>query len=129
MGFHGGQKWEAHQAPELILLAQKKWQLRSSQLKQIYGQIKKVPSDCSLLIERQQLHNKIHALKLRFEREVLEKLIANFHSNADLEHMITQFQGDKLILISMSAPVKHNLAHRNELAEALFLPAVDASFA
>lgn len=122
------QKKEAHQVPALIS-AKSRWHLLGRQLKQEFGQINKAPQGCLVTTERQDLCRKIKTLKLRYEREAFEKLLNNFHSNADLEHMVAQLKGEKPLTTSMLAPVEHTLAQRTELAEILFSPANDSSFA
>ena len=67
-------------------------------------------------------------MKLRFEREVLEKLLKDYHTNADLQHMIAQLKGEKLNSTPILVSVNHILQERTELAHRLFQSADDSTF-
>ena len=61
------------------------------------------------------------------EREAFAKLLCDFHSVADLDHMVTQLSGGEPAS-KMLTPVSHVLKERRQLAHDLFQPATESSF-
>ena len=120
------QKKQVQKHDDIVRLDQKRAALKS-ELKCEFGTIAK-GSSSPKGIEYKNLHNKINALKVRGEREAFEKLLRDFHSTADLDHMVAQLRGEEPAS-SMLAPVEHILEERRRLAEDLFLPVTNSSFA
>lgn len=98
------------------------------QLKDKYRLIKDAPPECPDFRQHRKLSVSIRGLKLRYEREAFSTLLKNFHSNADLEHMVLQLQGKQPMSTGMLAPVQHSLPDRIWLADHLFAPANDEGF-
>ena len=97
-------------------------------LKQTFGSIINAPKDDPLAIEHKQLINEISTLKTRYERAGFAKLLDEFHTNADLEHMIAQLKGEQSTTTSAVTPVHHVLNERRKLAELLFQSVNDIEF-
>ena len=120
------QRTQAHQHPDVIR-AQKEKDALAQGLKDDFGFIKngsKSPNG----IQHTRAQSRLRALKLRVEREAFTKLLRDFHSAADLEHMVTQLNGEEPAS-KMLAPVPHVLEERRQLAHDLFQPATESSFA
>lgn len=66
-------------------------------------------------------------MKLREERAALAKALCDYHSTADLEHMVAQLKGEEAPS-QVLAPIKHVIADHKWLASNLFLPVTDESF-
>jgi len=67
-------------------------------------------------------------MKLQEERAALAEALCDYHSTADLDHMVAQLKGEEPPS-QILAPVEHAIADRNWLAVNLFLPVTDESFA
>ena len=120
------QRTQAHQHPDVIR-AQKEKDALAQKLKDDFGSIKngsKSPNG----IQHTRVQSRLRALKLRVEREAFIKLLRDFHSAADLEHMVIQLNGEEPAS-RMLTPVPHVLEERRQLAHDLFQPATESSFA
>ena len=87
------QRTQAHQHPDVII-AQKEKDALAQRLKDDYGSIKngsKSPNG----MQHIRVQSRLRALKLHVEHEALTKLLRGFHSAADLEHMVTQLNGEE----------------------------------
>ena len=124
----GAQKKIAHQEPDLID-AQKEHNNLYIELKSRYGQLQKAPLDCTVRHRHKELAQTIRKLKLQYERVALQKLLENFHSNADLDHMVMQLKGEAPVTQATLPPLQHSLPDREWLANKLFSPADDDTFA
>ena len=120
------QKKQAHDHNGIVKLEQKRTALKL-ELNCEFGTLTKGSSSLKG-IEYKKLNNKINALKICGECKAFEKLLRDFHSTADLEHMVAQLRKEEPAS-SMLAPVEHILEQRRRLAEDLFLPVTDSSFA
>lgn len=107
------QRTLVHQHPDIISAEQAKIMLQ-----------KQVGSGT----EHRRLCQRIRAMKLREERAALAKALHDYHSTADLDHMVAQLKGEEPPS-EVLAPVEHAVADRNWLAANLFLPVTDESFA
>ena len=120
------QRTQAHQHPDVVR-AQKEKDALAQRLKDDFGSIKngsKSPNG----FQHTRVQSRLRALKLRVEREAFTTLLRDFHSAADLEHMVTQLNGEEPAS-KMLAPVPHVLEERRQLAHDLFQPATESSFA
>jgi len=120
------QRTQAHQHPDIIRVQQEKDALRQ-RLQDEFGSIKngsKSPDGK----QHTRVQNKLRALKLRVEREAFTQILREFHSAADLDHMVSQLNGEEPAS-KMLAPVQHILEDRRQLAHDLFQPATKSSFA
>ncbi|MCJ1473138.1 hypothetical protein MMC13_001789 [Lambiella insularis] len=79
-------------------------------------------------IKYARIRNKVRALKLRLERDTFIKVLRDFHSTADLDHMVNQLNGQEPPS-TILAPIPHVLGERTQLAHDLFEPATESSFA
>ena len=66
---------------------------------------------------------------MRYKRETFEKLLNDFHTNADLHHIITQLKKEKSVSVLMLALIFYVLLKRNELVVNFFVATDDAEFA
>ena len=118
------QKKEAHLAEDLVQARIECNELRC-RLKHAYRYINQAPKDYPMLKQYRDLKKKINTLKQRYEREAFDGVLADFHSNADLESMITQLKGEPLTSTVGLPPIQHSIPQRNELARSLFKPIED----
>ena len=116
------QKVQAYHVPELIDACQN-FALLGRDMQSQFGALNKAPKGNLIINERNKLRQRINTMKLRFEREALEKLLE------DYQHMIAQLKGEKPISTPMLAPVNHVLRECTELAHRLFQSADDSTFA
>ncbi|KAL8776434.1 MAG: hypothetical protein Q9194_003153 [Teloschistes cf. exilis] len=110
-----------------ITRVQKEKETLEQKLKDDFGSIRngsKSPND----IQYTRVQSRLRALKLRAEREAFTKLLRHFHRAADLDHMVTQLNGEEPAS-KMLTPVPHILEQRRQLAHDLFQPATESSFA
>ena len=120
------QRTQAHQHPD-VTRVQKEKDVLTQKLKDEFGSIKngsKSPNG----IQHTRVQSKLRTLKLRVEREAFTKILRDFHSAADLDHMVTQLNGEEPAS-KMLNPVQHVLEERRQLAHDLFQPATESSFA
>ena len=120
------QRTQAHQHPDVIR-AQKEKDLLAQNLKDDFGTIKN-GSKSSDGIQHTRVQSKLRALKLRVEREAFTKILRDFHSAADLDHMVAQLNGEEPAS-KMLTTVPHVLEERRQLAHDLFQRATESSFA
>jgi hypothetical protein len=66
-------------------------------------------------------------MKLQKERAALTEVLCDYHSTADLNHMVAQLEGEEPSSWLLNL-VKHAITDRNWLAVNLFLPVSDESF-
>jgi len=120
------QRTQAHQHPDVVR-AQKQKDALAQRLQDGFGSIKngsKSPDG----IQHTRVQSKLRALKLRTERDAFAQILRQFHSAADLDHTVTQLNGEKPAS-KMLVPVPHVLEERRQLAHDLFQPATESSFA
>lgn len=120
------QRTQAHQHPDVIC-AQKEKDALAQKLRDEFGSIKngsKSPNG----IQHTRVQSRLRALKLRVEREAFTKLLRDFYSAADLDHMVAQLNVEELASKKLT-PVPHVLEERRQLAHDLFQPAPESSFA
>lgn len=120
------QRTQAYQHPDVIRIQQEKDALKQ-RLQDEFGSIKngsKSPDGK----QHARVQSKLRALKLRVEREAFTQILREFHSAADLDHMVSQLNGEEPAS-KMLAPVQHILEERRQLAHDLFQPATESSFA
>ena len=122
------QKKKAHQAEDLVAAEQRRDVLGAA-LRQEFGHINKAPPEHVLSIERKEVMRTITTLKIRYEREAFQRFLRDFHTNADLQHMVGQLRGEEAVTASALKPVQHAHKERNELACRLFEPADGPAFA
>ncbi|KAI4086156.1 MAG: hypothetical protein L6R37_008439, partial [Teloschistes peruensis] len=120
------QRTQACQRPDIIRIQQEKDAL-AQKLKNDFGTIKN-GSQSPDGIQYTRVKKKLRASKMLAEREAFTKLLRDFHSTADLDHMVTQFNGEEPAS-QMLDPVQHILEERRQLAHDLFQPAAVSSFA
>ena len=113
------EKTQALQRPDFIKLRKAK-----SLLEQEIKEGSRARDD----VQYKQVKNQLRALQQRIERETFIQILCDFHSTADLDCMVAQLNGD-LPASTLPAPVKHVLEERNLLANSLFQPATESSFA
>ena len=123
-GLTEAQKEEAHLAEDLVQARIECNELRC-QLKHAYRYINQAPNECPMLQRYRELKKKINTLKQRYEREAFDDILADFHSNADLESMIAQLKGEPLTSTVGLPAIQHGMPQRNELARSLFKPIED----
>ena len=76
----------------------------------------------------QKIQSKLQGLKRQAEREAFSRTLRDFHSVADLEHMVLQLKGQTPTSpLLVEAPFV--LEERKHLAHDLFRPATEATFA
>ena len=121
------QKAQAYNVPELIAACQQFALLRRD-IQSQFGAMNKAPEGNLFIGEHNKLRQRINTMKLCFKREALEKLLRDYHTNADLQYMIAQLKGEKPISTPMLAPINYVLPERIELAHRLFQPADDFTF-
>ncbi len=120
------QRMQAHQHSDVIR-AQKQKDAIAQRLQNDFGSIKngsKSPDG----IRHTRVQSKLRALKLRVERDAFAQILREFHSAADLDHMVTQLNGEELTS-KMLTSAPHILEERRQLAYDLFQPATESSFA
>lgn len=78
-------------------------------------------------IQHTRVQSKLRTLRLRVEREAFTKILRDFHSAADLNHMVTQLNEEEPAF-KMLTPVQHVLEERRQLAHGLFQSATESSF-
>ena len=103
------QRTQAHQHSDVIH-AEKEENTVAQKLIDDFGSIKngsKSPNGIQLT----QVQSRLKALKLRVEYEAFIKLLRDFHSAADLEHMVIQLNGEEQAS-KMLTPVPHVLEER-----------------
>ena len=108
---------QAHQHPDVVS-TQKEKDALAQRLKDNYGSTKngsKSPNG----MQHTRVQSRLRALKLCVEREASTKLLRDFHSAADLEHTVTQLNGQEPAS-KMLTPVPHVLEERRQLAHDLF---------
>ncbi|MCJ1328817.1 hypothetical protein MMC10_005494, partial [Thelotrema lepadinum] len=76
------------------MAAVQKFALLGRDIQNQFGAMNKAPQESLIVSERNKLRQRINTMKLRFERETLEKLLKNYYTNADLQHMIAQLKGE-----------------------------------
>ena len=111
------------------MAAVQKFALLGRDIQNQFGAMNKALQESLIVSERNKLRQRINTMKLRFEREALEKLLKDYYTNANLQHMIVQLKGEKPILTPILIPINHVLPERTELAHRLFQPADDSTFA
>jgi hypothetical protein len=79
-------------------------------------------------IKYRWLCGQARAMKLWEEHAALVKTLHDYHSTADLDHMVAQLKGEEPSS-QILAPVKHVIPDCNWLAGNLFDPVTDESFA
>ncbi|KAL8640700.1 MAG: hypothetical protein Q9228_002414, partial [Teloschistes exilis] len=120
------QRTQACQRPDIIRIQQEKDAL-AQKLKNDFGTIKNGSQSIDG-IQYTRVKNKLRASKMLAEREAFTKLLRDFHSTADLDHMVTELNGEEPAS-QMLDPVQHILEERRQLAHDLFQPAAVSSFA
>ena len=98
----------------------------SAQVKNTIGRIR--CKDTEQHRKYQVVQARIRCVKLRKEREAFQKLLKDFHSTSDLDHVVAQMMSQELPL-EMLEPVEHILDSWRWLSEHLSKPAEDSSFA
>ncbi|KAI4088490.1 MAG: hypothetical protein L6R37_008196 [Teloschistes peruensis] len=117
---------QAFQRPDITRIQEEKDAL-AQKLKDDFGTIKngsKSPDG----IKYTRVQSRLRASKMRAEREAFTKLLRDFHSTADLDHMVTQLNGEEPAS-QMLDLVQHILEERRQLAQDLFQPGAMSSFA
>ena len=115
----------AHRHPDIIRAEQARVEVKKriasahSSMKQAAGSLDG--------IEYGQLCRQIRVMKQRAERAVLDKALRDYHSTADLNHMVVQLMGEEPASQILTL-VEHTIADCNWLADNLFDPVTDESF-
>lgn len=120
------QRTQAHQHPDVIS-AQKEKDILAQRPKDDYDFIKNGSKSLNDM-QHTRVQSKLRALKLRVKREAFTKLLRDFHSVADLKHMMTQLN-EQESTFKMLTSVPHVLKKRRQLAHELFQSATESSFA
>ena len=89
----GHQRTQAHQHPDVIR-AQKEKDLLAQKLKNDFNTIKN-GSKSSDGIQHTRVQSRLRVLKLRVKREAFTKILRDFHSAVDLNHMMTQLNREE----------------------------------
>lgn len=87
------QRTQAHQHPDVVR-AKKQKDALAQRLQDGPGSIKngsKSPDG----IQHTRVQSKLRGLKLRVERDVFAQILRELHSAADLDHMVTQLNGEE----------------------------------
>jgi len=116
----------AHRHPDIIGVEQAKVELKR-EIESVYSSMKQA-AESPEGIKYRRLYSQGRAMKLREERAALAKTLHDYHSTADLDHMVAQLKGEEPSS-QILAPVNHVIPDRNWLAGNLFDPVTDESFA
>ena len=119
------QRLQAHRHLDIFRIQKEKDDLKQ-RLQEEFGSIRNGSKSLEGL-HYTRLQSKLRALNLRCERESFIQILRDFHSAADLDHMVSQLSGEEPASKILS-PVSHILEERSQLAHALFQPTTESSF-